>query len=833
MKSYRILALKEIGAQKITSILILIAIILSTMMTTAVGQSVGILAAMREQQAVTIGGTRYATFIQMNEEQVKALQNDERLSYTGISIVLGSMELNNSLTLGLSEYLRDSLETYPMLTRLKEGDLPEKAMEIALPEDVLQFLGFTGEVGDPIILPLSKALRHGIRAEAFDFEAEFILTGILKSNYLGYAAGSVNGIVGIGTAKKLLPDDYIYYNVDIRTAEKRTFQSTMDDLISKLQVYELDTMYNALYLDTLGIAYNGESTDVDVTDTGFSFMMVVGILVSALVLLAAGLVIYNILKITVSRRIRQYGALRAIGAEKGQLNSIVITEVLLLCAVGIPVGMLFGFLSAKGILTAAINQLSPDVFLVQGAAQLDELIAENSSGKGIFLLLSAIITLLFAFVATVPAAHYAAKVSPVVAMSGTNVRIKRRKRSVKRIRSFERYYALLNLKRNRGRTAITVLSLVMSITVFITLQGFVSSLSVAGSANDSHMGDYSLANEGLGFSADDLMMLETDENVEFVAAMQFFQYPQDENFQPDGITLDFALQTGEYLQMVGLNDEYWDVYFGERLSSDELDLLKSGMGCVVRNPLPLVIQGEAVATTDIQEGSMITVAGKKLTVLETMDGYDGYFSIGDNGLVFGVQIIVSNSLYSEMTGINTYAELFPCLKEGADREMFDTVLDELCQRVPGTTCLSYELADKQLEESASQINLLAWGLILFIGLIGILNIINTVYTNIYTRVTEIGTQRAIGMSAGSLYKSFIWEGAYYGIIAVIIGSVTGYIFIVLIDAANQSTIQVVSVPVVPIIEAAIFAIAACLIATCVPLWKITKLSIVNSIEAVE
>lgn len=82
--------------------------------------------------------------------------------------------------------------------------------------------------------------------------------------------------------------------------------------------------------------------------------------------------------------------------------------------------------------------------------------------------------------------------------------------------------------------------------------------------------------------------------------------------------------------MVGLNDVYWDAYFGERLSPDELDLLKSGMGCVVRNPLPLVIQGEAVATTDIQEGSTITVAGKKLTVLETMDGYDGYFSVGNN-----------------------------------------------------------------------------------------------------------------------------------------------------------------------------------------------------------
>ena len=48
MKNYRTLALRELFAQKMTSLLILTAIILSTMMTAAVGQSAGVLAAMRE-----------------------------------------------------------------------------------------------------------------------------------------------------------------------------------------------------------------------------------------------------------------------------------------------------------------------------------------------------------------------------------------------------------------------------------------------------------------------------------------------------------------------------------------------------------------------------------------------------------------------------------------------------------------------------------------------------------------------------------------------------------------------------------------------------------------
>ena len=43
MKTYRALAYKELLASKITSVLILIAVILSTMMTTAIGQSLGCL----------------------------------------------------------------------------------------------------------------------------------------------------------------------------------------------------------------------------------------------------------------------------------------------------------------------------------------------------------------------------------------------------------------------------------------------------------------------------------------------------------------------------------------------------------------------------------------------------------------------------------------------------------------------------------------------------------------------------------------------------------------------------------------------------------------------
>ena len=58
MKSYLSLAWKELKAQKVTSVLILLAVILSTIATTAVGQSVGILQSMRVEQATGLNGNR-------------------------------------------------------------------------------------------------------------------------------------------------------------------------------------------------------------------------------------------------------------------------------------------------------------------------------------------------------------------------------------------------------------------------------------------------------------------------------------------------------------------------------------------------------------------------------------------------------------------------------------------------------------------------------------------------------------------------------------------------------------------------------------------------------
>lgn len=275
MKSYLALSWKELTAQKITSVLILIAIVLSTMMTTVIGQSLGILRALREQQAGVLNGNRYATFHNLTEEQKKILEEDSRLSFVGSNIVLGTADLGNSgISLQLREYDEKGLSIYPTVSQLIKGRLPEKAGEIALPEDALKYLGFPGEIGDKITLSLSISLLEGTE-EAYEYQAEFTLCGILESNYLAYVSGIVTGIAGQGTSEEYLPQKYQLYSTDFRTANKRDFQQTVGDLAGKTQLPDSRIQYNWLYLNALGIKYDKEDSGSD-ESSGFSYMTAAG-----------------------------------------------------------------------------------------------------------------------------------------------------------------------------------------------------------------------------------------------------------------------------------------------------------------------------------------------------------------------------------------------------------------------------------------------------------------------------------------------------------------------------------------------------------------------------
>lgn len=199
----------------------------------------------------------------------------------------------------------------------------------------------------------------------------------------------------------------------------------------------------------------------------------------------------------------------------------------------------------------------------------------------------------------------------------------------------------------------------------------------------------------------------------------------------------------ETFQVLGLNDAYWDRTFSS-LPAEVLEKLKAGAGCMVRNPLPMIYEGEEIPRTEIHTGDVLQIAGREVTVLDTLDGYESYLSVGNNGFINGVQVIVNEELYAALTGKTAYNWLLPTLSKGVER-----------------------------------------------------------------------------------------AGAYYGLIASVLGGALGYLCAVFVSAATTDTLQLVPVPVSAILEASALAVGACLLATCAPLHRVGSMSTVEAIEGVE
>ena len=102
--------------------------------------------------------------------------------------------------------------------------MPVAPLEIALPENALQYLGENISIGDTITLQEEISLMNG-SIPSYSYAAEFTVCGILENNYIGYSTGTLDAIAGEGTASALLPKDYLLYSTDFKIKDTVRFQN--------------------------------------------------------------------------------------------------------------------------------------------------------------------------------------------------------------------------------------------------------------------------------------------------------------------------------------------------------------------------------------------------------------------------------------------------------------------------------------------------------------------------------------------------------------------------------------------------------------------------------
>ncbi|HBE9271949.1 TPA: ABC transporter permease [Clostridioides difficile] len=819
MKNYLSLSIKELKSQKLMTTFIIIAIVLSTIMTTVVGQSIGILQNLRIEQARSFNGDRHVSFHQLTKNQVDDIKKDDRVYQAGTSITIGSSKIKDSgISVLVKEYDKTGLSNYPKLMKLKSGHLPKDKNEIALDENTLKLMGIKPRLGVTIPMNLDISLLNDT-IPPYNYTANFKLSGILEDDYTGYVSGIVNGIVGKGTSENLLPKRYILSSLDFKIKQQEKFQEIVNQLAKKINLSHNSIQYNWIYLNALKIQF--EKDENSSNSDGISMIILVSLFVALLVLLASGLVIYNILKISVTKKIKEYGCLRAIGAEPNQIYKIVILQILILCTVAIPIGAVIGIISSKGITGMVTNILNPDILLANDNKEITELIHKNTTAYMFPLVLSTNVSLTFSFISALPSAIYASHVSPKIAMAGSTTKIKRKIKREKAIKNFERHLAWLNLKRNKGRTIITILSLFMSITVFVALSEFSNVLDVSRSVSNLKEGDFSLTNEISGFDKSTLDKIDKMKNVNRTSFIKYSEYKQGE------IDTDINFEnSGEMLKIIGIDEQTLKDLMPS-ITDSILEDFKNGSICFIKNPIAISTPGVKTRHTNLKPKDSITINKKQLDIYSTVDKM---FFLQGNGWINGVDVIVYDSVYNTLTNKNKFNQINIYAKDKSKLEQIRLSIEQICENNPGSHWISYIESDKQLKESFKQIEFLAWAVILFVGLIGTLNIINTTHTNINTRTNEIGVKRAIGMSNISLYKMFLWEGVYYGIFAAIFGSIAGYASAIIINMATIEKLDFTNIPITSILQATIISVLACIIATLIPLRKVKKMNIIDCID---
>ncbi|HFL2423048.1 TPA: ABC transporter permease [Clostridioides difficile] len=819
MKNYLSLSIKELKSQKLMTTFIIIAIVLSTIMTTVVGQSIGILQNLRIEQARSFNGDRHVSFHQLTKNQVDDIKKDDRVYQAGTSITIGSSKIKDSgISVLVKEYDKTGLSNYPKLMKLKSGHLPKDKNEIALDENTLKLMGIKPRLGVTIPMNLDISLLNDT-IPPYNYTANFKLSGILEDDYTGYVSGIVNGIVGKGTSENLLPKRYTLSSLDFKIKQQEKFQEIVNQLAKKINLSHNSIQYNWIYLNALKIQF--EKDENSSNSDGISMIILVSLFVALLVLLASGLVIYNILKISVTKKIKEYGCLRAIGAEPNQIYKIVILQILILCTVAIPIGAVVGIISSKGITGMVTNILNPDILLANDNKEITELIHKNTTAYMFPLVLSTNVSLIFSLISALPSAIYASHVSPKIAMAGSTTKIKRKIKREKTIKNFERHLAWLNLKRNKGRTIITILSLFMSITVFVALSEFSNVLDVSRSVSNLKEGDFSLTNEISGFDKSTLDKIAKMKNVNRTSFIKYSEYKQGE------IDTDINFEnSGEMLKIIGIDEQTLKDLMPS-ITNSILEDFKNGSICFIKNPIAISTPGVKTRYTNLKPKDSITINKKQLDIYSTVDKM---FFLQGNGWINGVDVIVYDSVYNTLTNKNKFNQINIYAKDKSKLEQIRLSIEQICENNPGSHWISYIESDKQLKESFKQIEFLAWAVILFVGLIGTLNIINTTHTNINTRTNEIGVKRAIGMSNSSLYKMFLWEGVYYGIFAAIFGSIAGYASAIIINMATIEKLDFNNIPITSILQAIIISVLACIIATLIPLRKVKKMNIIDCID---
>ena len=231
--------------------------------------------------------------------------------------------------------------------------------------------------------------------------------------------------------------------------------SPEDQQTSGINAYE----FNSILLSMKGYGSN-EATNTVI----FSLAVIIIIIV----MLASVFVIRNSFAISITEKTSMYGMLASVGATKRQIRRNVLFEGFILGLIGIPLGILLG-LGVNAILITILNSVLSD--MLSGATFV-------FVTPTIPIICAIVLSAVTIFCSSFFIALRASRIPPLVAIRGNkDIKVKNNKpyrtsKLTKKLFGVGGEIASKSLKRSRKKYRTTVISIVVSVAMFIAVSAF-------------------------------------------------------------------------------------------------------------------------------------------------------------------------------------------------------------------------------------------------------------------------------------------------------------------------------------------------------------------------
>ncbi len=701
-----------------------------------------------------------------------------------------------------------------MAIRLMEGDYPKSENELLLPMEVLG----DKEVGDKLIIGSKDYTICGITS-GNEFEHRKLSIPNVRT-YLIYTWLDTNSL-----KENDIISSYVYVGGTLDGLEKRTEEAKAKLKSAKVPVGELvggdvtwycagtDVLYNYDLLQYFGIS------DVQNGDANAS-MYSIKLILMMIIILGGGALIANGFVISISERNKYIGLLASVGATKRQKRSSVYFEGFFEGIIAIPIGILIG-VGGIGIL---FELISPLVKNLSGRDTELELVMNSN------IIISTIIySVLIIFISARTPAKMASKISPIDAIrQNKDVKLTRKQVKTmgitKKIFGFEGELALKNLKRNKKRYSITVFSMCVSLTLFISvysvihyvkesfclgMQDIVCDMQIYGavySEAELEEGETLEYTEDFEEVTDKILSLgekyiEKHSRYEEISGGKAFHYV-DICIEENMLHEDYD----EYLKKYKQSAQGIQLFFVTMNEADLRSYLKSidiDYNEFVED-IDNVILYDDIYREDglhnqyVYSGATISEKIKKLPYryvrVEVNSEYVENDSIKDKYVenvlesgefnVFareekflGLQIYDSYVLVTPQKatqlkefGYASYGYL--ALDVNNDKkieEIYGQIIEENAEYADLFEMSNFTENVKQTEDAMTLVSILVYGFIILITLICVANIINTISTSVALRRREFAMLKSVGMTDKQFNRMIVYESMFYGLKAILYG----------------------------------------------------------------